>query len=198
MKSQELIPFRLVGGTSLSLQLGHRSSEDIDLFTDVPYQAIDFEAIDAHLRASFDYVTKPTSGPIGMGRSYFVGLNEKAAIKLDLYYTETFLCTPLLKEDIRFATIQDIVAMKIDVVQRLGRKKDFWDLHELLDHYSIWEMLDLHKRRYPYNHDEKLIRRNFSDFSLADDDFEPNCLRGEILGNNQAGNLLGGKFYGLT
>lgn len=33
--------FRLVGGTSLSLQLGHRMSVDIDLFTDAEYGSID-------------------------------------------------------------------------------------------------------------------------------------------------------------
>lgn len=30
-------PFRLVGGTALSLQMGHRLSVDIDLFTDAEY-----------------------------------------------------------------------------------------------------------------------------------------------------------------
>lgn len=34
-------PFRLVGGTSLSLQLGHRMSDDIDFFTDASYKSID-------------------------------------------------------------------------------------------------------------------------------------------------------------
>lgn len=39
--------FRLVGGTSLSLQLGHRGSIDrgsidIDLFTDSQYGSVDF------------------------------------------------------------------------------------------------------------------------------------------------------------
>ncbi len=38
-------PFRLVGGTALSLQLGHRMSVDIDLFTDATYKSIDFKAI---------------------------------------------------------------------------------------------------------------------------------------------------------
>lgn len=37
----EFDSFRLVGGTSLSLQLGHRESIDIDLFTDVGYGSID-------------------------------------------------------------------------------------------------------------------------------------------------------------
>ncbi len=34
MRYDELSSFRLVGGTSLSLLLGHRMSVDIDLFTD--------------------------------------------------------------------------------------------------------------------------------------------------------------------
>jgi Nucleotidyl transferase AbiEii toxin, Type IV TA system len=34
-------PFRLVGGTSLSLQIGRRMSVDIDLITDNKYGSID-------------------------------------------------------------------------------------------------------------------------------------------------------------
>jgi len=43
MKSKEFDKFRLVGGTALSLQLGHRISVDIDLFTDADYGSIDFD-----------------------------------------------------------------------------------------------------------------------------------------------------------
>jgi hypothetical protein len=46
MTMELLLPFRLVGGTALSLQLGHRMSVDIDLFTDCDYNSIDFNAID--------------------------------------------------------------------------------------------------------------------------------------------------------
>lgn len=35
-------PFRLVGGTNLSLRFGHRKSDDIDLFTDAEYGSLDF------------------------------------------------------------------------------------------------------------------------------------------------------------
>lgn len=34
MSTDVFSSFRLVGGTSLSLQLGHRASVDIDMFTD--------------------------------------------------------------------------------------------------------------------------------------------------------------------
>jgi len=40
-------------------------------------------------------------------------------------------------------------------------------------------MIDLHERRYPYSHDEDIIRRNFIDFARADTDFDPVCLRGK-------------------
>jgi len=56
MKLNELKNFRLVGGTSLSLQLGHRKSEDIDMFTDSEYGSIDFIKIEEVLREKFSYV----------------------------------------------------------------------------------------------------------------------------------------------
>jgi Nucleotidyl transferase AbiEii toxin, Type IV TA system len=171
--------FRLVGGTSLSLQLGHRSSLDIDLFTDATYGSIDFNSIDTSLRKLFPYVSEPQAGVIGMGRSYLLGDDEQTAVKLDLYYTEPFIQPPLVIGQYRLATIEDIIAMKIDIVQRVARKKDFWDLHELLGTYSPKQMIELHKIKYPYSHDENRIRTNFADFTMADDDFDPICLRGK-------------------
>ncbi|MPN34970.1 hypothetical protein SDC9_182464 [bioreactor metagenome] len=69
--------------------------------------------------------------------------------------------------------------MKVDVVSRGGRKKDFWDLHELLNTYTIPEMLELHKKRYEYTHDREQIIANFVDFSSADKDIDPICLKGK-------------------
>lgn len=46
MTAKEFDTFRLVGGTALSLYRGHRESVDIDLFSDAPYDSIDFGAID--------------------------------------------------------------------------------------------------------------------------------------------------------
>ncbi len=171
--------FRLVGGTALSLQLGHRLSVDIDLFNDANYDSIDFEGLDNYLRKTYPYVTDPIKGPIAFGRSYFVGNREEDAIKLDLYYTDKFIQPVLKVDNVRMATIEEIIAMKLDVIQRGGRKKDFWDLHELIDRYSPGQMISLHQQRYPYNHDERIIKTNFVNFENADDDFEPVCLMGK-------------------
>lgn len=171
--------FRLVGGTSLGLQLGHRISVDIDLFTDAAYGSIDFGVIDNFLRGSFTYVSEPKVGVVGMGQSYLIGEREDETVKLDLYYTDAFIRPVLLVTPFRLAFIEEIIAMKIDIVQRVARKKDFWDLHELLEQYSPSQMIELHKRRYPYNHDEGLIRANFTNFTIADGDFDPICLKGK-------------------
>jgi predicted nucleotidyltransferase component of viral defense system len=179
MRSELFKQFRLVGGTALSLQIGHRLSVDIDLFTDAAYDSINFNSIDSYLRKTFSYVTDPGSGPVAMGRSYFIGTSEEEAIKLDLYYTDPFIQPELIVDNIRMATTEEIIAMKIDVVQRGGRKKDFWDLHEVIERYSPQQMIDLHYQRYPYSHDEAIIRSNFVDFSNADEDFEPICMKGK-------------------
>jgi hypothetical protein len=47
MQMEEFNPFRLVGGTALSLQLGHLISVDTDLFTDADYGSVDFTVFDA-------------------------------------------------------------------------------------------------------------------------------------------------------
>ena len=74
--------FRLVGGTALSLQRGHRVSIDIDLFTDEEYKSIDFNQIDEYLRREFDYVS-PAKLPenIGMGASYILGNSPDESLK---------------------------------------------------------------------------------------------------------------------
>jgi len=179
MESSVFDSFRLVGGTALSLQLGHRLSVDIDLFSDAPYGSINFKAIDEFIEKTFPYHHHFSNLDPAMGKSYSVGTDKDNVVKLDVFYTDTFKHPPLIADEIRMATTEEIIAMKIDVVQRIGRKKDFWDLHELLSHYNISTMLSLHQQRYPYTHDQEIILNNLINFDLADDDFDPICLRGK-------------------
>jgi len=179
MKAPEFSRFRLVGGTSLSLQIGHRMSADIDLFTDASYDSINFDIIDQFLVSHFNYVSASFGIHPGMGKSYIIGVDKNNSVKIDIYYTDNFIQPALVINNIRMATIEEIIAMKVDVISRIGRKKDFWDLHELLDSYTIPQMIELHKKRYPYSHNEEIIRKNFIDFVSADDDFNPICLKGK-------------------
>lgn len=179
MKAKEFNSFRVVGGTSLSLQLGHRKSVDIDLFTDATYGSVDFEAIDNYLRSNFTYTDTFATEIVGIGKSYYIGKSADQSIKLDLYYTDSFIRPAVDIDGLRLASIEEIIAMKIDVVARGARKKDFWDIHKLLDSYSIEQMMEFHKERYPYSHDRQEIITNFAKFEKADNDFNPICLRGK-------------------
>lgn len=178
MNAEILKPFRLVGGTSLSLQLGHRISIDIDLFTDADYGSIDFGEIENFLKTKFSFI-KFSSELTSFGKSYFLGNNQNSAVKLDIFYSDPFIDNELLLGNIRLASLKDITAMKIEVIQNGGRKKDFWDLHELLNYFSLEEMLAFHKIRYPFSHDSDLIIKNFTNFEIADDDFDVLCLKGK-------------------
>ena len=181
MDAPDLSSFRLVGGTALSLHLGHRMSIDIDLFTDAPYGSIDFGLIEKTLKETFSYTEGDFGGAAGMGKSYLIGTNKTEAIKLDLYYSmDPFFQNAVTVEGIRMATIDEIVAMKVDVIQRRGRKKDFWDLHEALNTYTIDKMIELHKLRFEWTHDPVLIQKNFVNFYTTDTDFDPICLKGKV------------------
>ena len=178
MDSDILKPFRLVGGTSLSLQLGHRISIDIDLFTDSYYGSLNFEDIETFLKSKFSFIVF-SSELTSFGKSYFIGSSENNAVKLDVFYSDPFIDDELLIDNFRLASLKDITAMKIEVIQNGGRKKDFWDLHELLNYFSLEEMLAFHKIRYPFSHDSDLIIKNFTNFQIADEDFEVLCLKGK-------------------
>jgi len=180
MSIPEFKVFRLVGGTALSLQRGHRISVDIDLFTDVDYGSLDFDLFEKYLQEKFFYFDTISNMPVALGKTYFIGTNEESNIKLDLYYTDPFIENYKLTDGIRFATINEILAMKMDVISRGGRKKDFWDVHELMEDYTLQDMVELHRKRYPYSHNTSQLIGKFTDFCRADEDFEPECLRGKF------------------
>ena len=171
-------PFYLVGGTSLSLRLGHRMSVDIDLFTNATYGSLDFSVFESYLRDNYNYYyCTDITNIVGMGRSYYVGDSEDDHIKLDMYYRDEMTDNCDIIDGIRLASMEDVIGMKVDVISRQGRKKDFWDLHELFNSYTIEEILAIHAARYEYTHNREEIIANFTDFSLADEEIDPICLK---------------------
>src|SRR5690606_15234287 len=103
MESSALTKFRLVGGTSLSLQIGHRISVDIDLFIDAPYGSIDFNEIDDFIENTFPFHVHSSEINPAMGKSYSIGADTDNTVKLDVFYTETFIQPALVVEGIRLA-----------------------------------------------------------------------------------------------
>ncbi len=181
LMSEDLFaPFRLVGGTNLSLRYGHRKSDDIDLFTDAEYGSLNYNLFEQFLRDTFNYYNcSDLTSIIGFGRGYYIGDSANNVVKLDLMYTDPFIEPIDSIDGIRLAHEKDIIAMKMNVVSRGGRKKDFWDLHLLLNNYTLTEMFEIHSRRHPWEHDDSELLNNLTDFSIANAEFDPICLLGK-------------------
>lgn len=94
-------------------------------------------------------------------------------------YTDKFIRAAETIDGIRMASLDDIAAMKINAISRGGRKKDFWDVHKLLERYTIGDMLELHKLRHPWEHDERQVLKSLIDFSEANEMEAPVCLEGK-------------------
>ncbi len=137
-----LKPFSLVGGTALSLRYGHRSSIDLDLFF---HERFNTHQIIGELEATFGqaFVYKQQQTEFGI----FCFIEN---IKVDIVY---FPHQPIAEieevEEIRMYSSADISAMKIQAILGRAKKKDFWDLYELLQHYPLQQLIDWHKQKYP-------------------------------------------------
>lgn len=51
-------------------------------------------------------------------------------------------------DGVRMFSNEDIIAMKVQAILGSGRKKDFWDVAELLKHFSISDFIKFHKEKY--------------------------------------------------
>jgi predicted nucleotidyltransferase component of viral defense system len=141
MEIPELSDFSLVGGTALSLLYGHRISVDLDLFSNSTFDnTVVTTALEKKFGAAFlNRSTNPRFGIFGF-------IND---IKVDIVRHPHPLIRPQqLTEGIRMFSTEDIIAMKVQAILGRGKKKDFWDIAELLLHYTIEDFINFHKEKY--------------------------------------------------
>ncbi len=140
-KLPEFAQLRLVGGTALALQLGHRVSIDLDFFGDWGRE-VDLFATLRHIGKT----RKESSGAKGRLQFFYVN-----GVKVDCVdYSEYAWLEPALEElNVRLAGVKDIAAMKINAITNRDTRKDFVDLAFLLDHYTLKEMFSWYCEKYP-------------------------------------------------
>ena len=83
------------------------------------------------------------------------------------------------RDGLRIASIKDIAAMKLQAIVNSKRKKDFWDIHELLEHYSLKELIQFSLQRYPYSLNEKEILNALNCLTELSQDNVITCLKGK-------------------
>lgn len=153
---------RLVGGTSLALQLGHRKSIDLDLFGTVLHD---------------DYGISETLNKVGKAtlikKTSNIFIYQIDGIKVDIVnYPYPWLEELLTEGGLRLADIRDIGAMKLSAITGRGSKKDFIDLYFLLQIFTLDEVISFYKKKY-YDGSEFLVLKSLTYFDDADNDVAP-------------------------
>ena len=158
-----LKPLRLVGGTALALQLGHRFSIDLDFFgmSDVETILLIKELGDRNMTV----VIKYDKGAIKV--LYING------VKVDIVnYPYAWIEPPIEVDGVCMAGLKDIAAMKLSAITNRGTKKDFIDIYFLLQHFSLEEMIQLYEQKYTEGSSFNVLR-SLSYFDDAEDDPMP-------------------------
>lgn len=142
LKINELSNFSLVGGTALALQYGHRISVDIDLFSDKKFDRLSLiKVLEKKFGPAFNY----EGGESRFGIFCFIN-----GVKTDIvYYPHKQIDTYHKNKEVRMYSAVDIAAMKIQAILGRGKKKDFFDLVELINRFSLPEIMEFHKKKYP-------------------------------------------------
>ncbi len=142
MGDERLQGFELVGGTSLALQMGHRISIDLDLFTEIEFEADELrEYLERNYHLQTDY------------QAFATVKGEVEGVQVDcIAHAYPWLKPFVVEEGIRLASLEDICAMKLNAIAGNGtRIKDFVDVAHLSSRFSLEQMLKFYEEKYQAN-----------------------------------------------
>ena len=172
MRAPFLAGFGLVGGTALSLLYGHRKSEDLDLFSTEKFEN---EEVISKLTQLFGGRVLLEQKPPQFGIFCFID-----DVKVDLVrHPHPLIAPPKLVEGVRMFSTEDIVAMKVQGVLGRGKKKDFWDIAELLEHYSVEDFVRFHQQKYSTQNLLISVPQAITYFKDADESEDPVSLKNQ-------------------
>ncbi|MCL2006669.1 MAG: nucleotidyl transferase AbiEii/AbiGii toxin family protein [Treponema sp.] len=141
MEESVFSDYFLVGGTALALQIGHRISVDIDLFTQ---KELNISEITGCLAKKFNgkYQILNTQKMI-----FQVVIEE---IKVDFVHHPFELVEPVFRDgQISYLGKNDIAAMKLHAIETSGdRAKDFVDIFFLLKEIPLEKMFEYYQKKY--------------------------------------------------
>lgn len=141
--------FFLVGGTALSLQIGHRISVDIDFFTRDHFDQVHLtEYLEKSYRFKLHYSAQNTlKGYIG-------------EVLVDLLrHDYPYVMDPVGIEGVRMLSKQDIAAFKVNAITGSGtRAKDFVDIYFLLKEFSFSEIINFYNTKYVQRNDYHAVK----------------------------------------
>lgn len=158
----ELSDFYLAGGTSLSLQIGHRISLDLDFFGKREFTTDEIISL-----------LQPITAITIVSQNKNILILNAGGIKVYFVnYHYPLISEPITEDGIRLLSLPDIAAMKLAAVAGRGRKRDFYDLFFLLKEFSLRQLLDFYNKKY-HDGSEMMVVKSLTFFEDAESDEEP-------------------------
>jgi predicted nucleotidyltransferase component of viral defense system len=159
-------PYILCGGTALAMQIGHRKSEDLDFMmwrkskTEKP--EIDWPCIERELREKVGEIE--SFNMLGFDQVEFM----VAGVKFSFYVSNNYcpVSEPIqYLGNIRLADVYSIMAMKIEVMLRRMKMRDYYDIYAILhEGYDIAKGIETALKYSQY----KLSTKNIMMLLLSD------------------------------
>ena len=140
MAEPSLLGLRLVGGTSLALQYGHRNSVDLDFFGTLDED-----------RSTIRDCLKSIGHVAVLKETDKIRIYNLDGVKIDFvdYSCYPWIDDPLVEDGLCLASPKDIAAMKINAIEGRGTRKDFIDVFYLLQRFSLSKILGFYQQKYP-------------------------------------------------
>lgn len=170
-------PYILCGGTALAIQIGHRKSEDLDFMmwrkskTEKP--EVKWNTIEKELKEKIGEIE--SFNMLGFDQVEFL----VKGVKFSFFVSDNYspVSSPIdYLGNIRLADIESILAMKLEVMLRRMKFRDYYDIYSILQEgYSI------------HNGIEKAL--NLSRHKLSSKNIITMLLGGQFMPDNNFPNL---------
>lgn len=172
---ESIKPYILAGGTALAMQIGHRKSEDLDFMmwrkskTEKP--EVDWAAIEKELIQKIGEVE--SFNMLGFDQVEFVVEGVKFSFYVSNNYCPVSEPVPYLG-NIRLADIYSIMAMKMEVMLRRMKIRDYYDIYAILkEGYDISKGIDAALKYSQHKLNTKnIVMILLSDRFMSDENFE--------------------------
>lgn len=133
--------FYLAGGTALALQLGHRTSKDLDFYTPDHFKPT---ILFKNFRKTFAKEIEEVS------QAEDTAYLTVKGTELSFFRYPYKLIRPVVKyASVNLASLEDIAAMKLDAVRTRGVRRDFVDIYFLIQKHGLKKILKFTKEKYP-------------------------------------------------
>ncbi len=152
----------LGGGTALAIQKGHRTSVDLDFFSETEPN---MQLVVAELQKEIENIVVRRAEKHTM-------FAEALGTDISLFYYPYKMLNSFVEVgSLYLASVEDIAAMKIAAIIQRGTRRDFIDTFYLLNEFSLKRVLELTKEKFSgYQETMALIALNhFKDAESEDE-----------------------------